>query len=140
MDKLNIIKRHKEKQSLYNFKRLITKYSKGEVYATIETDGYYDQEDGGKYKASETIYKLLVPAAIVPMNKDDLRYSEGGHYNEDNRKLYCYERLIKGSKITNIMTDGTTRNYTILSDGDYSDYDTGLHIYILGRGDQIDIE
>lgn len=125
---------------LYNFKRLISKYSKGIVIALIESNGYYDMEDSGKWHEGAKKELRLVPAAIVPLSKDDLKFDEGGHYSNDNRKLYCYQALEKGTVIKNIQSKGIVKNYKILAEKDYSDYDDNLYIYILERGERDDKE
>lgn len=125
---------------LYNFKNLIKKYSKGIVVAIIKTEGYYDMENSGKWQEGATVELRLLPAAIVPMNKDDLKFDEGGHYSYDNRKLYCYQPLEKGTIIKNLQSKGIEKTYKVLAEKDYSDYDDNLHIYILERGDRDDKE
>lgn len=126
--------------SLYNFKRLVKKYSKGEVKATVKTEGHYDMDNGGVWVEGDKEEIILNPAAIVPLNKDDLKFDEGGIYSYDNRKLYCYTRLEKGTEIINLQVNGVTKIYKILAEKDYSDFDTGLYIYILERGDRDDKE
>lgn len=123
---------------MYNFKRLVTKYSKGTTTARIKAEGYYDQENGGDYVEGQEIKLVLTPAAVVPLNKDDLKFDTGGTYSADNRKLYCYTKLEKGTVIENLQTNGTNKVYKILAERDYSDYDPGLYIYILERADRDD--
>lgn len=120
--------------SIHNFKRLIKKYSVGQIIAKIEKPGYHDMAQGGKWIEGETEDLILRPAAIVPLSQDDLRLDGGGTYSNDHRKLYCYARLKKGTLIENIQLDGTLKTYKVLADKDYSDFDKGLHIYILERG------
>lgn len=123
---------------LYNFKNLIKKYSKGIVTAIIETEGYYDMENSGKWQEGAKKELKLLPAAIVPMSRDDLKFDEGGNYSNDNRKLYCYEALEKGTIINNLQSKRIVKTYKILAEKDYSDYDDDLHIYILERSDRDD--
>lgn len=125
---------------MFNFKNLIKKYSKGRVVAIIESEGYYDQNQAGKYVEGEKKTIVLKPAAIVPMSKDDLRLDKGGFYSSDNRKLYCYERLEKGVYIYNVQEDKTKARYRVMAESDYSDYDIGLFIYVLERADKDDWE
>lgn len=125
---------------MFNFKGLVNKYSKGMVFASIEEEGHYNVDDGGKYVEGSILSIKLDPAAIVPLNKDDLKFDEGGSYSDDNRKLYCYLRLVKGTEITNVMNDKSIRRYKILAEEDYSDYDKDLHIYILERVDRDDFD
>lgn len=123
---------------LYNFKNLVTRYSRGQVFAITETEGHYDMKNGGKWVDGKKEKIFLFPAAIVPMSKDDLRFDEGGNYSYDNRKLYCYKQLEKGNLIENIQSYGVTKTYKILGEKDYSDYDDGLYIYIVERADRDD--
>lgn len=123
---------------MFNFKGLISKYHKGFIVAIIEKEGYYDPNQGGKYIEGEKKAKLLKPSAIVPLSQDDLKMTEGGFYSSDNRKLYTYTKLKKGTNVYNRMLDGSQRIYRILAEKDYSDYDKGLHIYILERADNED--
>ncbi len=125
---------------MFDFKGLVSKYSKGMVFASIKEEGHYDVDDGGKYVEGSILSIKLDPAAIVPLNKDDLKFDEGGSYSDDNRKLYCYLRLVKGTEITNAMNDKSIRRYKILAEKDYSDYDKDLHIYILERVDRDDFD
>lgn len=110
------------------------------VFASIEGEGHYNVDDGGKYVEGSILSIRLDPAAIVPLNKDDLKFDEGGSYSDDNRKLYCYLRLDKGTEITNVMLDESIRRYKVLAEKDYSDYDKDLHIYILERVDRDDFD
>ena len=120
---------------MFNFKNLISKYSKGQVVAIIESEGYYDQDQAGKYIEGEKKALVLKPAAIVPLSKDDLRFDKGGFYSSDNRKLYCYERLEEGVYIYNVQEDNIKARYRIMAKADYSDYDNGLFIYLLESAD-----
>lgn len=126
--------------SIHNFKRLIKKYTTGTTIAVKETEGYYDMENGGVWVDGEKESIVLDPVAIVPLSKDDLKFDGGGTYSDDNRKLYCYEKLEKGTIIINTQYNNVTKTYKILSDKDYSDFDTGLYIYILERGGRDDKE
>ncbi|KGF35862.1 hypothetical protein HMPREF2134_03240 [Peptoniphilus lacrimalis DNF00528] len=123
---------------MFDFKNLVANYSKGTTKALIKSEGYYDQEKGGIYVPGEEINLILIPAAIVPLSNDDLKFDEGGNYSYDNRKLYCYKQLEKGTLIENIQSYGVTKTYKILGEKDYSDYDDGLYIYIVERADRDD--
>lgn len=130
---------------LHNFSNLIKKYSKGQVVAIFEVEGYYDQSQGGMYIEGEKIEEVLNPAAIVPISTketDRLKLDEGGAFNHDYRKLYCYKYLKKGTIIKNIQRNGKERFYKILVNQDYSDFDygdnDGLNIYYMERTDRDD--
>lgn len=127
-----------DNEPIFNFKNLISKYSKGAVTVINGIDGYYDMSNGGVWVDAKDEEIDVVPAAIVPLSKDDLRFLEGGVMSEDNKKLYCYLGINKGAKIKNTMVDGKVSTYTILQENDYTDYDSGLRIYYLKRIDSND--
>lgn len=126
--------------SLFNFKRLIDKYSQGTIKALTKTEGYYDMENAGNWVEGQTIEQAICPGALVPLSSEDLKLGEAGTYIESDRKLYCYQRLEKGTKIAYTNNSGIQRLYTMMSAKDYSDYDTGLYIYILRRADRNDAD
>lgn len=139
--------------SLFNFKRLIDKYSQGTIKALTKTEGYYDMENAGNWVEGQTIEQVICPGALVPLSNDELivgegtsrvgaskRLGEAGTYIHSDRKLYCYQRLEKGTKIAYTNNSGIQRLYTMMSAKDYSDYDTGLYIYILRRADRNDAD
>lgn len=114
---------------MFNFERLIKKYAKFPVYKIEETDGYRDPTQGGEWVDGEIIEKLIEKAAIVPLTKDELNYGEGGTYATEDKKLYCYDKIEKGSKIKH-----KDKFYTIQEDSDYEDFDLDLNIYFIKRG------
>lgn len=125
--------------SKFNFRRLIKKYSHGEVKSIEEIDGYYDIDNGGSWVPCKTIKTIITPAAIVPLNKDDLSFGEGGTYNNDDRKMYCYKEMEKGTVVNHTHSKGSQKEYKVLSDINYGDFDTredGLFIYYLERSDK----
>lgn len=120
---------------MYSFKRLIKKYSKVPAFVIEEKDGYTDYEQGGIYVPG-TIEKVLIEnGAIVPLSTQDLEYGEGGTYTKEDRKLYCYVNLVKGTKI-----EHKGLNYTIQGNLDYGDFDIGLCIYIIKRGGSSEVD
>lgn len=134
LNQLNNISRPK-----FHFKSLVDSFSTGKVKVIEETEGHYDQSQGGKWVPGETIETIITPAAIVPLNKDDLVFDEAGTYNSDDRKIYCYKKLSKGTVVEHTNSNGLKKEYKVLSDGDYSDFDTledGLFIYVIRRGDR----
>lgn len=116
---------------MFNFKRLIKKYSKYPVYLFREGEGYHDPYQGGKWvpgKAEE----IEIEGAVVPLSNNDLRFDEGGTYTVEDRKLYCYTKIDKGEQVKHKDT-----LYTVLEGKAYDDFDTddeGLFIYVLRRG------
>lgn len=128
MERLKALNEIKTK---YHFKDTIARHTQGKVYAislkeTIVPPGEIVVEEKKE---------LLDIAAIVSLTNDDYVNDNGGHYDRDSRKLYCYKLLKKGSKIINEMNNGTIREYTIHEHEDKSDYDDELHIYYMVRSD-----
>lgn len=124
---------------MFDFRRLINKYSNGEVKIIQETEGFYDPNQGGDWVPGETIETIISPAAIVPLNKNDLAFGEAGTYSNEDRKIYCYKEMKKGTVIKHTHSKGSARDYMVLEDSNYGDFDTredGLFIYIIRRGDR----
>lgn len=119
--------------SLFSFKRLIKKYSKSPPYQLKETEGYNDMDQGGIWVPGITEEIEIEDAAVIPLSNEDLNFGEGGTYSTEDRKLYCYVDMEKGTKIKHKDIE-----YTILGRKDYEDFDDGLFIYILGRGGRSD--
>jgi len=114
---------------VFNFKRLIQKYSKYPVYILRETEGDNDWKQGGIWVPGK-IEEIEIEGAVVPLSNEDLKFDEGGTYNFEDRKLYCYKEISKGEKIKH-----KDKIYMVLERKDYTDFDDGLFIYILKRGE-----
>lgn len=132
------MKRLKELQELnnrseYDFKDLIEAYSKSTVEVLTKTDSYQDWENGGVWVDGKEEWSALDLGAVVPLSTDDWQRDEGGTFNQNTRKLYCYEKIEKGSKVKS-----HDLIYSILRSEDYSDYDIGLYMYYIGRGERDD--
>ena len=119
---------------LFNFKRLVDKYSKIKPAALIENGGYYDYENGGEYTKGN-ILKQEFDGAVVPLSMQELRYEENGKYKSEDRKLYCYKQFETGDKI-----EHKNHVYTVDKKKDYSDFDDNLNIYYLVRSDVLGTE
>lgn len=115
--------------SNFNFKRLIKRYSKVPVYELKETPGFNDPNQGGIFVPGKIKKIQIENAAIVPLTNEELQYDEGGTYSTEDRKLYCYTELEKGTKIKHKEKD-----YTVMESRDYEDFDIGLFIYMIKRG------
>lgn len=115
--------------SLYNFKRLVAKYGIKPVLWVTETGGYHDYENGGVW-VDGTIKEVDIGGAVTPLTNEELLMGEGGTYNSEDRKLYCYLDIPKGERIKH---DG--RTYLIDDKRDYNDFDAGLYIYFMKRSD-----
>ena len=114
---------------MYKFKRLIKKYSKVPVYQIEEGEGFRDPNNGGQWVEGVPQEILIEDGAVVPLSNNDITFDEGGTYTAEDRKLYCYIELKKGTKVKH-----KGRSYTILEDRDYTDFDVNLRIYFLKRG------
>ncbi|MGP1567976.1 MAG: hypothetical protein ACTTHM_04610 [Peptoanaerobacter stomatis] len=116
---------------LFDFKKLVQKFSKTPPIMLIEQGGYYDYENGGEY-VQGTITKKEFEGAIVPLSYQELKYEENGRYKSEDRKLYCYKHFEIGDKI-----EHKKHIFTIDKKKDYSDFDENLHIYYLIRSDTL---
>lgn len=112
---------------MFNFKALIKQYSKNTTHILRETDGYYDYENGGVYVPGNE-EQLLIGAAVMPISRDDLRLEENGTYSTEDRKMYTYNDIKLNEKIMY-----KEKEYIVQNKTDYSDYDSGLYIYIIKR-------
>ena len=108
---------------MYNFKRLISKYSKTPFFIVEETGGHYDYSQGGIW-VEGTLTETEQEGAVVPLTNNDLQYDENGTYTTQDKKIYTYNDYEKGQKIKhkNVF-------YTIQEKRDYIDFDDGLNIY-----------
>lgn len=113
--------------SSFDFKRLIKKYSKSPVTLRRFEDGYFDYENGGSWVEGKE-ENINVAGAVVPLSNSDLNYDEGGTYTSEDRKIYTYEVIELGEKVTH-----KEKEYTIREGKDYTDFDEGLNIYFMKR-------
>lgn len=124
--------------SVFNFKPLFQTFQTGKVETVHFKDGYYNQEQGGKWIDGEEIREELALFTIKHMSDDDLKMDEGGTYNSESRKLYCYQKLKKGTKIINTLKNGSVREFEVMDIKDLSDFDSGLVKHYLIRIDKDD--
>lgn len=122
-----------EGEVMYSFKRLIKKYSKYPVYLLEESEGYYDIDKGNLWIPGQIEEILIESGAVVPLSNDDLEYGEGGTYTAEDKKLYCYQEIKKGAKVKH-----KNKDYTVMESRNYVDFDVGLYIYFIKRGDRDD--
>lgn len=122
---------------LFNFKALVDKFQTGRVLAMIREPDIYDDRTGLPIEGKKTFVQLS-KFAIVPLSNADLANDEGGMYSRDDRKLYTYQYLPKGTYICNWQKNGSKKYYRIMELKDYSDFDEGLFIYTLKRSDRND--
>lgn len=118
----------------FDFRDLVGKYQSN-VLIEEETGGYYDYEDGGKWKA--TTKTRETKATIFNLSSRDARnytiqYGEGGSFTREDIKVYIYEPIVIGAKITH-----KGNIFTISAEVDHADHAHGLRIYIGRRAGKI---
>lgn len=108
---------------LYNFKRLIAKYS-----VEFELHGSNGGYVAGKWEEGEpSVVKMQ--GAIVPIAERKV-YASGGTYTTDDRQLYVSQPL--PSPLTALKVVHNTDTYTVEESRDYSLYAHGA-VYTLKR-------
>lgn len=107
---------------LYNFKRLVRKYSVTFELTTKESGDYID----GRYVEGETT-TVSKTGAIVPMSQRKI-YQSGGTLSTTDRQLYMLERIEEPLKNAVVTYKGKT--YKIEEDTDYTDY-SDVSVYVL---------
>lgn len=124
---------------LFNFTRLINKYSRSFTLITPGEGGGYV---GCKWVAAEPV-RTIAQGAIVPVaasnsagtSADSQLYHPGGAYIEGVRRLYMLSPISKPLKGAQVECNGDT--YQIEQDTDYGDI-AGVYIYMLKRVDLLD--
>ena len=116
----------------YRFKRLINKYSHFPVTIVNKLDGYFDLENGNTWvEGKEEL--IEIQGAVVQLSQDDFQLSEGGPFNLEDRKLYCYEDIKKGTTVRHKGID-----YVVANKLDYEDFDISLFLYYIKRSDRVE--
>lgn len=115
---------------MYNFKRLIKKYSKIPPELKVVEEGYYDYENGGHW-VEGGISWLAFEGAVVPLGEEVV--FDNARYTTEDRKLYSYQPILEGDIIRY-----RAREYTAMEINDYGEFDDGLQITMLKAGGQID--
>lgn len=114
---------------MYNFEKLIARYTKTKPSLKTTTEGYYDYSKGGVWVEGETIFKEF-EGAVLPLG-ENLIFDNSG-YTTDDRKLYTYEDIKENETIK--FKD---REYTTMEYKGYEDYDIGLKVFILKSGGNV---
>ena len=114
---------------MFNFKRLVKKYSKTPFFILQESDGHYDFSQGGIW-VEGTITETEQEGAVVPLSNQDLQYDENGTYTRKDKKIYTYNNYDEGQKIKHI-----DNYYTIQEKRNYTEFDDGLNIYLVRRSE-----
>lgn len=113
---------------LYNFTRLITKYSVPFTLITVSEGGYV----GGKYVSGEEVETPLT-GAIVPY-PDSKIYQSGGFLTQKDRQLYMKTPISNPLKSAKVLFKGDI--FTIEQDTNYEDY-ADAYIYALKWVEQL---
>lgn len=108
---------------LYNFERLIQKYS---VDFIIETEGEGGQYIGGKYVPAEAA-SLQCRGAIVPMSESKV-YQSGGTYTAKDRQLFMRQPIRSALTKAKVIYKGN--RYNIEQETNFEDY-ANAYIYLL---------
>lgn len=109
---------------LYNFNRLITKYST-EFTLITPSEGAYD---GGVYVYGEPKTNVLT-GAIIPLSQRKV-YQLGGNYTTQDKELYMLKRIDRALLGGKVFYKGDT--YSIEEETDYSDFSDIYH-YMLRK-------
>ena len=114
--------------AMFNFKRLIAKYSKTRPSFKVVGEGYRDMENGGRWTEGGISYEPF-DGAVLPLG-EELIFDNSG-YTVDDKKLYTYADISNNHKIEFKGGMYTTMNYR-----GYEDHDADLRVFILKRGDK----
>lgn len=114
---------------LYNFTRLINKYSNTFELIT-ESDGVYVN---GVWQAGLSTIKPM-RGAIIPMS-DGKIYQSGGTLTKSDRNLYTIEPIPNPLNNQKVRYKGKT--YSVEEETDYSDY-ADAYVYVLKRVESFD--
>lgn len=107
---------------LYNFVRLIKKYSVTYELITTSEGGYVN----GKYqKGISTVTEMY--GAIVPLTERKI-YQSGGNYSTKDRQLFSSVPITAPLKDTKVRYKGET--YNVEEETNYSDY-SDAYVYLL---------
>jgi len=111
----------------FDFRNLVSKYSKS-ITVEEETGGYFDHEDGGKWKPATKTWETM--ASVFNLSAQDIRgyaiqYGEGGSFTREDIRIYIHEDLTIGARVTY-----KSNTYTVSSAIDHSDHAYGLRLYI----------
>lgn len=115
---------------MYNFKRLIKKYSKTKPSLKKTTEGYRDYDKGGIWVDGLVTFEEF-EGAVLPLGEKLIIDNSG--YTTDDKKLYTYHNVEENQTIVFKGNEYTTMEYK-----GYEDYDIGLKVFILKRGGKDD--
>ena len=118
----------------FDFRELVGELAKP-MEVTEETDGYFDHDDGGKWKA-ETQTRTVIAAAFNLTMRDvkgyGIGYGEGGTYTTEDIKIYAHEPITIGASVK-----WKGNSFTVTGQIDHADHAKGLRIYVAKRAGAI---
>lgn len=115
---------------MYNFKRLIKKYSKIPPELKVASEGHYDYENGGHW-VEGSIEWIAFEGAVVPLGEEVV--FDNARYTTEDRKLYTHQPVSEGDNIRY-----RERMYTAMEINDYGEFEKGLQIVMLKAGGKVD--
>jgi hypothetical protein len=92
-----------------------------------ETEGYFDQGDGGKWKPKIKIWETRAAVFNVSnrfVSGHSVRFGEGGTFTREDVAIYIHEELAIGARVTH-----KGNIFTVSSQIDFADHAHGLRIY-----------
>lgn len=107
---------------LYNFNRLIKKYSAQFTLSILPLGAHID----GRYVKGEPTTKTMT-GAIVPFTQRKI-YRSGGYLTTADRQLYMTTRITESLEGAEVTYNGKT--YSIEEDTDYTDF-SDVSVYVL---------
>lgn len=107
---------------LYDFRRLVTKYSNSFTLVR-KAEGSYQN---GRYQEGEETQETK-RGAIIPFTQRKI-YQSGGYLTATDRQLYMLERIEGALTGAKVIYKGKT--YSIEEDTDYTDF-SDVSVYIL---------
>ena len=111
---------------LFNFTRLIQKYSDTFTFHGVASDGSYK---GGEWVPDAPPEPIKKQGAIVPLTAQKV-YQLGGSYTTQDRQLYMCSSLpdvLKGATV-----EYQEHTYNVEQDADWSTY-ADVYVYLLRR-------
>lgn len=111
---------------MFNFKRLLKKYTRTLPQLKIIGESYRDYSKGGILVTGEISFEEF-EGVILPLGENVI--FDNSAYTTDDKKLYTYAD-IKENQIIKYKE----REYTTMEYKGYEDYDEDLKIFILKSG------
>lgn len=107
---------------IYNFKRLVRKYSNSFTLRRYGEGTFVD----GRYQEGDLL-EMTMTGAIVPFTTRKI-YGSGGYLTTADRQLFMIERIEGSLKGAEVLYKGKT--YSIEEDADYTDF-SDVSVYVL---------